>query len=460
MKNQQPGILDLIGNTPLVEITRFDTGPCRLFVKLESQNPGGSIKDRIARSMIAAAEQEGILKPGGTPGQTTIVEATAGNTGLGLALLGALKGYKVILVVPDKMSREKVQHCKALGAEVMLVRSDVVRGHPEYYQDVAARIAKERGAFYVNQFSNPANVTAHEETTAPEILQQMEGDVDAVVCGVGSGGTLTGIGRYMQKHSPKTEIVLADPQGSILEPLVERNEQVTPGSWLVEGIGEDFIPDILDISLAKKAYSITDEESLSAARELLRQEGILAGPSSGTLFAAALKYCRAQKTPKRVVTLVCDRGDKYLSKAFSDSWIAEQGFGAPRSTGTVEDLIMRRHDTGDTVTVRAGDTLKTAYKRMRAADISQLPVLDDGGALIGLVDEAQMLAGMTMPLESPVTSAMRPAAPVLDKSTPIAETYRVLNNSPMAIITGDGKFMGVVTRVDIMNHLYLKGKIA
>ncbi|MEO8631670.1 MAG: PLP-dependent cysteine synthase family protein, partial [Betaproteobacteria bacterium] len=314
-------LLDLIGNTPLVEITHLDAGQCRLFVKLENQNPAGSIKDRIGLSMIEAAERDGKLKPGGT-----IVEATAGNTGLGLALVAAQKGYKLILVVPDKMAREKIFHLRALGAEVMLTRSDVGKGHPEYYQDIADRVANETGGFFVNQFGNPANPEAHEKTTGPEIWQQMQHQVDAVVCGVGSGGTITGLSRFFNRVSPKTEMVLADPVGSVLCDYVKTGTYGEAGSWLVEGIGEDFIPPVADLSRVKLAYSISDAESMNTARELLQKEGILAGSSSGTLVAAALHYCRAQREPKRVVTFICDTGNKYLSKMFNDYWMADQGF--------------------------------------------------------------------------------------------------------------------------------------
>jgi cystathionine beta-synthase len=449
-------ILKLIGNTPLVEIKHFDAGPCRLFVKLESQNPGGSIKDRMALSMIEAAEKDGSLRPGGT-----IVEATAGNTGLGLALIATLKGYKIILILPDKMSREKVLNCKALGADVRIARSDVTKGHPEYYQDVAARIAKEVGGFYVNQFSNPANVLAHETTTAPEIWEQMGHNVDAIVCGVGSGGTMTGIGNFFKKISPKTEMVLADPAGSILEPLVNRNEKIKPGSWVVEGIGEDFIPPILDMSLIKKAYSITDEESLSAVRALLVKEGILAGTSSGTLFAAALKYCREQKTPKRVVTLICDRGDKYLSKTFSDFWMTEQGFQKRIKTNTVEDLIVRRHDHGDTVIVRPTDTLLTAYKRMRVADVSQLPVIDGDGNLAGIVDEAVLLkyaSQRAARLDISIGEVMKQPPAKLPCNADLSEAAALLEENSMIVITEDDKFMGLVTRVDLLNYFVLKAQ--
>jgi cystathionine beta-synthase len=294
-------VLDLIGETPLVEVTQFDRGPCRLFLKLESANPSGSIKDRPARTMIEAAEADGRLKPGGT-----IVEATAGNTGLGLALVGGRKGYRIVLVVPDKMAREKILHCRAMGAEVVLTRSDVGRGHPDYYQDLAEAItARTPGALFINQFANPANPLAHEQTTGPEILRQMQGQVDAIVVGVGSGGTLTGIGRFMAKASPRTRMILADPLGSVLAPAVETGHvPKQSGNWAVEGIGEDFVPPNADLSLVHKAYAISDRDSFAAAHDLLRQEGVLAGSSSGTLLAAALRYCREQSEPQRVVSLV------------------------------------------------------------------------------------------------------------------------------------------------------------
>lgn len=313
-------VLEMIGHTPMVKVSHLDTGPCTLYLKMELMNPGGSIKDRIAVSMIETAEREGKLKPG-----MTIIEATAGNTGLGLALVAASKGYPLKIVMPDKMSAEKVNNLKAMGAEVVRTRSDVQKGHPEYYQDMAARMAAENGYFYVNQFANEANVAAHYQGTGPEIWQQTEGKLDAFVCGVGSGGTLTGIGRYLREQNPKIDLVLADPDGSILEPLVNRNETVEPGSWLVEGIGEDFIPDICDITLANKAYAISDAEAFKTAREVLVKEGVMVGSSSGTLIAAALRYCREQTEPKTVVTLACDTGNRYLSKLYNDEWMAERG---------------------------------------------------------------------------------------------------------------------------------------
>src|SRR5690606_3637746 len=286
-------VLELVGDTPIVQARNLDTGPCTLFLKLESQNPGGSIKDRIGLSMIEAAEKRGDIRPG-----DTLVEGTAGNTGIGLALIAQQKGYKLILVVPDKMSREKIFNLKAMGAEVVLTRSDVAKGHPQYYQDMAERIARETpGAYFINQFGNPDNPAAHEFGTGPEILEQMRevGGLDAIVFGCGSSGTMTGLSRCFAQHAPRTELVLADPVGSILEEYINRGTlSEKSGSWMVEGIGEDFLPPISDFSRVKKAYAISDRESFLTARELLEKEGILGGSSTGTLLAAALKYCREQ----------------------------------------------------------------------------------------------------------------------------------------------------------------------
>jgi cystathionine beta-synthase len=448
-------VLDLIGETPIVELTKFDTGKCRLFIKLESQNPGGSIKDRIALSMIADAERYGRLAPGGT-----IVEATAGNTGLGLAQVGIPKGYRIILVVPDKMSREKIQHLRALGAEVRLTRSDVGKGHAEYYQDMAERIAAEiPGAFYVNQFANPANPAAHETTTGPEIFEQLGGDVDAVVVGVGSGGTLTGLGRYFKKVSPKTEMVLADPVGSVLAPLIKTGKLEEAGSWTVEGIGEDFVPPNADLSLVSKAYSIPDKQSMLAVRDLLSREGILAGSSSGTLLAAALRYCREQKTAKRVVTFVCDSGNKYLSKVFDDFWLAEQGLSEVEHHGDLRDLVARSHREGGTVFVGPDDTLLTAYGRMRRGDVSQLPVLD-AGKLVGIIDESDILSVVEGPYDSrwdrfgaPVSTAMASDLHTLQATQALDALLPVFERNEVAIVFDKDEFVGLITRVDLINHL-------
>jgi cystathionine beta-synthase len=452
-----PAILSMIGETPLVEITQFDTGPCQLFLKLENQNPTGSIKDRIALSMINAAEEDGKLEPGGT-----VIEATAGNTGLGLALVAAAKGYRVMLVIPDKMSQEKISHVKALGAEVVLTRSDVTRGHPEYYQDVAARLAGEiPGAFYVNQFGNPANPLAHERTTGPEIWEQMRHDVDAIVVGVGSGGTLTGLGRFFNRVKPRRgiEMVLADPTGSVLYEYVKTGKLVEAGSWAVEGIGEDFIPDIADMSLVTEAYEIDDEESFSVARELLRKEGIFGGSSTGTLVAGALRYCREQEKPKRVVSFVPDTGNKYLSKMFNDFWMTEQGFISRTPHGDLSDLISHRAEAGEVITVGPTDTLLTAFKRMRNADVSQLPVVDQGGRALGIIDESDVLVKVhrdSSHFKDPVENAMTDKLETLPPTAKINDLLEVFERGRVAIVMEGDKFHGLITRTDLLSYLRLK----
>ncbi|MDR7269061.1 cystathionine beta-synthase [Pelomonas saccharophila] len=447
----RPAVLDLIGNTPLLPVQRLDTGPCQLFLKLESQNPGGSIKDRIGLAMIETAEREGLLKPGGT-----VVEATAGNTGLGLALVARAKGYQVALVVPDKMSAEKVLQLKALGAQVHLTRSDVGKGHPAYYQDVAARLVREiPGAWYADQFNNPANPLAHETTTAPEIWQQMGHDVDAIVCGVGSGGTITGLSRYFQRVQPGVEMVLADPVGSILKDYIDTGKFGDAGSWAVEGIGEDFVPPIADLRPVRKAYSVSDADSFGTARELYRAEGILAGSSTGTLLAAALRYCREQTTPKRVVTFVCDTGTRYLSKVYNDHWMFDQGLLTRPRLGDLRDLISRPVTSGGVVSVGPDDTLQTAFSRMRQADVSQLPVLE-GGRLVGLLDESDLLARLhaePAAFGALVQSAMNTDVITLAPSASLAELNEQLRRGLVAVIADAAGFHGLVTRFDLINHL-------
>ncbi|WP_322401422.1 cystathionine beta-synthase [Massilia luteola] len=448
----QAALFSLIGNTPMVEVTRMDTGPCRLFLKLESQNPGGSIKDRVGRAMIEAAERDGRLQPGGT-----VVEATAGNTGLGLALVARIKGYRVVLVVPDKMASEKILHLKALGAEIHLTRSDVGKGHPEYYQDYAARLAREiPGAWFADQFNNPANPQAHETTTAPEIWDQMRHELDAIVVGVGSSGTLTGLSRFFARVQPDVEFVLADPQGSILADYVRTGKvSDVSGSWAVEGIGEDFIPSIADMSRVKTAYSISDEESFNTARDLLRQEGILAGSSTGTLLAAALRFCRAQTTPKRVVTFVCDTGTRYLTKVYSDGWMVDQGLLHRPRMGDLRDLIGRRFDDGEVVTVAPSDTLLTAFNRMRSADLAQMPVVERG-KLVGLIDESDLLLHVTNERErfkAPVSGTMTSDLQTLAPSAGMQQLRDILDRGLTAVIADGDQFYGLITRFDLLNHL-------
>lgn len=451
-------VLSMIGNTPMIEVTELDTGPCRLFLKLESQNPGGSIKDRIGLSMIEAAERDGKIKPGGT-----IIEATAGNTGLGLALVAAQKGYRMVLIIPDKMSQDKIFHLKALGAEVIMTRSDVGKGHPEYYQDMAERIhAETPNSIWINQFANPANPEAHYRTTGPEIWEQMDHDVDAVVCGVGSGGTITGLGRFFKEVQPNLKMVLADPDGSVVGDTVKTGKVPDEvGSWLVEGIGEDFIPPNCDVSLIADAVYVSDKEGFNAARDLVTAAGVLGGSSTGTLLAGALKWCRAQTEPKRVVSFVCDTGNKYLAKVYNDAWMLDNGLLDVEEHGDLRDLVTRRADKGQVVTVKSNETLATAYGRMRMFDVSQLPVMDEDGHVAGLIDESDLMLAVC---ENEAAFAEESGDHMVRKletvkpSAPLEALLPLFRAEKVAIVKDADTFYGLITRVDFINYMRKRGK--
>ena len=418
---------------------------------MESGNPGGSIKDRIGLSIIEEAEASGDLQPGGT-----IIEATAGNTGLGLALIAALKGYKIILVIPDKMSREKILHLEGLGAEIILTRSDVPEGHPEYYQDLARKIASETpGSFLADQFSNPANPLAHRTTTAPEIWEQMKGDVDAVVAGVGSGGTLTGLAQFFKSKNPDISMVAADPEGSVVaDAILTGKYKYEGGSWLVEGVGEDFIPNNFDLSLMDDAEIVSDKEAFEVLQVLLKEEGILGGSSSGTLVAAAAKWCRKQTEPKNVVTFICDTGNKYLSKAFNKSWLHDNNLLESEKFGDLRDLISRRADQGEMITVAPSDSLLVAYNRMRASDISQLPVIKEGD-LLGIIDEEDVLISVSKnqgTFSDEVERHMIQQLDVLQYNASEDELIGILSEGKVAIIYSEDTFIGFITKVDLINY--------
>lgn len=444
-------LLDLIGNTPMLKLTAFDTGPCELFVKLENQNPGGSIKDRIGLSIIEEAEKSGALKPGGT-----IIEATAGNTGIGLALVAAIKGYKIILVIPDKMSREKILHLEGLGAEVKITRSDVPKGHPEYYQDMARKLASEiNGSFFADQFSNPANPLAHRSTTAPEIWEQMDGNLDAFVAGVGSGGTVTGLAEFFKENSPDLQMIVADPEGSIVADAITKGKyKYEGGSWLVEGIGEDFIPTNLNLDLVDDAITVSDKEAFEVLQTLLKEEGILAGSSTGTLISGAIKWCQKQDSHKKVATFVCDTGNKYLSKAFSKSWLKDNELIEEKEQGNLSDLISRRADRGEMIGIKPGDTLMTAYNRMRASDISQLPVLKEE-KLVGIVDEEDLLLNVYKDenlFSKSIDSIMVSDLETIDVNSDENALYKILSEGKVAIILEGEIFLGFITKVDLINR--------
>jgi cystathionine beta-synthase len=448
-------VLSLIGKTPLVKVRGLDTGPCELFLKLENQNPGGSIKDRIGLNMIEDAEKRGLLKPG-----FTIVEATAGNTGIGLALVALCKGYKIKLVVPDKMSVEKISLLRAMGADVLLTRSDVGKGHPDYYQDKAQQIATDtKDSLYINQFANKSNPDAHEQPTGPEIFSQMNQKVDAIVCGVGSGGTVTGLSRYFASVQPNCEIIVADPVGSIIAPYVTTGKiPDAVGSWIVEGIGEDFLPSLLDLSRVKKAYSISDRESFATAQLLLRTNGLLGGSSTGTLLAAALKYCQEQITPKRVLSFVCDSGNRYISKVFSQSYMQEEGLLPREIKGDLRDYVFCSFSEGSSVYVSPSETLASAFSRMKMFDLSQLPVLD-GSKVVGVIDESDILAEIINDksrFTASVSECMTINPILLTTKDSLDDVLALFKKGMVGILVDENIFYGVITKTDVVNALKLR----
>jgi cystathionine beta-synthase len=357
------------------------------------------------------------------------------------------------------MSQEKIAHLQAMGVEIHLTRSDVCKGHPEFYQDYAERLAREiPDSVWVNQFGNPANPQAHEETTGPEIWEQTEYQLDAVVCGVGSGGTLTGLSRFFARVHPQVEMVLADPQGSALTEYVLTGQLGKSGPSVVEGIGSGQPPAIADFSSVRDAFQIPDAESLETARLLLKRAGILAGSSSGTLVAAALRYCRQQTVAKRVVSFICDSGNKYLSKMFNDYWMMDQGFITRPRQGDLRDLITRRYAERAVITVAPDDPLLTAFQRMRMADVSQVPVMHDGQA-IGILDESDVLMSVQKDPEHfhhPVRTAMTTKLETLPVSASLEEVVAVLDRGLVALVVENGGFVGLITRTDFITHLRRK----
>jgi cystathionine beta-synthase len=342
-----------------------------------------------------------------------------------------------------------------MGAEVILTRSDVEKGHPEYYQDLGASIARERGYYHINQFGNPDNPRAHASTTGPEVLEQMEGRLDAIVVGVGSSGTIAGLTQFFRERLPSVEMILADPEGSVLADQVNKGSYGKAGSWLVEGIGEDFIPEICDFSMCRKGYSIPDAESFAVAREILRREGLLVGSSTGTLVAAALRWCREQDSEKRVVTFACDTGNKYLSKLFNDFWMEDQGFIQRPQHGDLRDLIGRLHGERATVTVGPADVLTTAHNRLRNAGFSQLPVMQ-GDRLVGFIAEDDILRhafGLPARFNDPVSAAMHTNFLVVDPTLSLHNLVAMLDVQPYAAVMESGEFLGLITRADVLNYL-------
>jgi cystathionine beta-synthase len=437
-------VLEAIGDTPLIRVHRTAGGlSAAVYAKIEFVNPGGSVKDRIALAMVEAAEKEGLLKPGGT-----IVEATSGNTGVGLAMVAAVKGYRCIFIMPDKMSAEKTRLLKAYGAEVVMTPASADSNSSEGYSGVAARLANEIPyAWQPNQFANLNNPDFHYRVTGPEIWEQTEGKITAFVAGIGTGGTISGVGRYLKEQNPKIQVVAADPEGSILS-------GDRPKPWAVEGIGEDYVPKTLNPQVVDEWIRVSDVESFTAARDMAKKEGLLVGGSCGTAMAAGLRYAQRLGPDDLVVVLCPDTGRNYLSKLYSDEWMIENGYmKAEVEPQSVGDLLAKR-GTVPVISVAPGDKAEVAIRLLRRHDISQLPVVEDG-QIVGCIREltiARLLQGKTDPRQVPVREVMARPMPTVDEHVDLDEVYRLLSsgNSGVGVLRG-GKLTAIVTRIDLIN---------
>ena len=455
-------ILGTIGHTPLVRLGRIARDlPCPLYAKLEFLNPGGSVKDRVGLFIIEQAEKRGDLKPGGT-----IVEATSGNTGVGLAIAAALKGYKTIFVMPDKMSNEKIQLLRSYGAKVVITPTAVEPTDPRSYYEVANRFARETpNAILANQYHNPDNPKTHELQTGPELWEQTDGRLTDVIVGMGTGGTLTGVGRFLKSKDPGIRIIGVDIEGSILMEIWKNKGQIPDGAfpktYKVEGIGEDFLPSTTDLSLVDEIVRVNDRESFLWARQLVRQEGIFAGGSSGSALAGAVKYCRKLPADRLAVVILPDSGSRYLSKFYDNKWMRENGFlELEFGEVTLGDLLLTKFNK-ELFVARLEDDTRTVMAVMRNNAISQMPVVGADGALVGLLDEIDllnhMLDGRQPRGDQKIESLVQNAKAVFPSEATLDEAMPSLTEGYALIVVESGRPVGILTKIDVLD--YIAGKV-
>jgi cystathionine beta-synthase len=460
MKGALPSILGAIGSTPIVKLGRTAEGiEANIFVKCEYLNPAGSMKDRMAVNLIDAAEKRGELKPGGT-----IIEATSGNTGAALAMISAVRGYKCIFVMPDKMSPEKVSSLKAYGAKVVVCPTAVDPEDPRSYYSVAKRLATETpNSFYANQYHNHDNPAGHYKSTGPEIWEQTGGELDVLVAGLGTGGTISGTGKYLKEQKPEIQIVGVDPVGSIYYDYVKNGRVTKPFPYKVEGIGEDFFPSTVDLKILDEVIRVDDKECFTMTRELVRNEGLYVGGSCGAAVAGALKYARQTQKQQgvsregnqrpNILVILADSASRYLSKIFNDEWMRENGFMEESGLGVVADLM--KNKTEEIIAARPSDRVRDVIARMKAHGISQLPVID-GGKLLGAVAEVDLLRYLVSgehSLDSAVGVLAESDYATVTSRTSIENLQGLLNNARMAIVSDDGTISGVVTKIDLIDYL-------
>ena len=447
-------ILGTLGNTPLVRLNKMTRGyKGHYFAKVESFNPGGSVKDRIGLEIVEEAEREGRLRPGGT-----IVEATSGNTGLGLAIVAAIKGYRCIFTMPDKMSMEKIRLLRAFGGEVIITPTAVPHDSPESYTEVAKRIVRETpNSILANQYFNPKNPEAHYKTTGPEIWEQTGGQIDYFVCGVGTGGTISGAGKYLKEKNPNVKVVGIDPRGSILrEYFYTKKYSPVLKTYKVEGIGQDWLPGTLNFDVIDDLVEATDKESFLMARRLTRDEGIFVGGSAGTAMAGALKYADRMKENEVMVILLPDTGERYLSKVFNDDWMRENGFLIPDRITVRYVLQSKAKKVQQLIAIDPAATIRKALDLFKEHDVSQLPVIEKGKAVGMVIDNDLMSAALAdhTQLDAPVSKFMKPPFPTIGDAAPIEHAIDYLKKKDSAVlIEEDQKIVGILTRYDVIEYM-------
>jgi cystathionine beta-synthase len=451
MHGAKETILDAVGNTPIVRLNRVTEGlKAEVYVKVEYLNPGGSHKDRMARQIVDQAEREG-LKPGGT-----IIEATSGNTGASLALIAAVRGYKTIFVMPDKMSQEKIAYLRAFGSKVVVCPTAVEPEDPRSYYSVSHRLATETpNSFYSNQYHNPANPAGHYASTGPEIWEQTQGDLDVFVAGMGTGGTLTGCGGYLKEKKPNIALVGVDPVGSLYYDFVKTGRITKPFTYKVEGIGEDFFPSTMNLKILDEIIRVDDRECFLMTRDLARLEGIFAGGSGGAAVAGAIKYARQIDRPAKILVLLCDAGSKYLSKIFNDDWMRDNGFlDEEQGLGTVRDLLSGK--SSNVVSARPSDRVRDVIATLKSLGISQLPVIEDGQlkGMVGEVDLLRHLVAGQGTLESEIGGLVEGDYATVTRETKIELLQNVLSDAKLAIVLDDAQHVvGLITKIDLIEFL-------